>query len=45
MILYICVSYIQDIAYAIAACNSESKFAKAYSKGMKKTEYWEVGSL
>ena len=27
---------------AIAACNSESKFAKAYSKGVKKTEYWEV---
>ena len=30
---------------AIAACNSESKFAKAYSKGVKKTEYWEVGRL
>jgi len=29
---------------AIAACNSESKFAKAYSKGVKKTEYWEVGA-
>jgi len=27
---------------AIAACNSESKFAHAYSKGVKKTEYWEV---
>jgi len=27
---------------AIAACNSESQFAKAYSKGVKKTEYWEV---
>lgn len=27
---------------AIAACNSESKFAKAYSKGVKKTDYWET---
>jgi len=32
-----------QFAAAIAACNSESKFAKAYSKGVKKTEYWEVG--
>jgi len=28
---------------AIAACNSESKFAKAYSQGIKKTDFWEVG--
>jgi len=26
---------------AIAACNSESKFAKAYSDGVKKASYWE----
>jgi citrate synthase len=26
---------------AITACNSESKFAKAYSSGVKKTDYWE----
>jgi len=30
---------------AIAACNSESKFASAYSKGVKKTEFWEVWTL
>lgn len=33
-----------QFAAAIAACNSESHFAKAYSKGVKKTEYWEVGT-
>lgn len=27
---------------AITALNSESKFAKAYSSGVKKAEYWEV---
>jgi citrate synthase len=26
---------------AITACNSDSKFAKAYSDGVKKTSYWE----
>jgi len=26
---------------AVTACNSESKFAKAYSDGVKKTLYWE----
>lgn len=26
---------------AVTACNSESKFAKAYSEGIKKTDYWE----
>lgn len=26
---------------AITACNSDSKFAKAYSSGVKKTAYWE----
>ncbi|XP_023232990.1 citrate synthase, mitochondrial-like [Centruroides sculpturatus] len=26
---------------AITACNTESKFAKAYSEGAKKTTYWE----
>ena len=26
---------------AITACNSESKYAKAYSDGVKKTKYWE----
>lgn len=26
---------------AVTACNSESKFAKAYSEGVKKTQYWE----
>lgn len=26
---------------AVTACNSESKFAKAYSDGVKKTQYWE----
>jgi len=34
-----------QFASAIAACNSESKFAKAYSKGIKKTDYWEVCGL
>ena len=29
---------------AIIACNSESKYAKAYSDGAKKTTYWEVSS-
>ena len=29
---------------AIAACNSESKFSKAYSDGVKKSDYWEVCS-
>lgn len=28
---------------AITACSSESKYAKAYSQGVKKTQYWEVG--
>lgn len=27
---------------AIAALNHDSKFAKAYSQGMKKTEYWKT---
>ena len=27
---------------AIAALNSESKFAKAYGEGIHKTKYWEV---
>ena len=30
---------------AITACNSESKFARAYSEGVKKTTYWEVRRL
>lgn len=30
---------------AITACNSDSKFAKAYSDGVKKTGYWEVRIL
>lgn len=29
---------------AITALNSESKFAKAYSQGVKKAVYWEVCS-
>ena len=29
---------------AITALNSESKFAKAYADGVKKTQYWEVGT-
>ena len=28
---------------AITALNSESKFAKAYSEGVHKSKYWEVG--
>ena len=28
---------------AITAMNTESKFAKAYHDGVKKTSYWEVG--
>ena len=28
---------------AITACNSESKYAKAYSDGAHKSTYWEVG--
>jgi len=27
---------------AIAALNSESKFAKAYADGIHKSKYWEV---
>ena len=27
---------------AITACNSESKYAKAYADGVKKALYWEV---
>ena len=27
---------------AITALNTESKFAKAYADGVKKTKYWEV---
>lgn len=30
---------------AITALNSESKFAKAYHSGVKKTQYWEVNIL
>lgn len=29
---------------AITACNTESKFAKAYSDGISKTKYWEVSN-
>ena len=29
---------------AITALNSESKFAKAYSEGVKKAHYWEVNN-
>ena len=28
---------------AIVACNTESKFKKAYENAVKKSEYWEVG--
>lgn len=28
---------------AITALNSESSFARAYSEGVHKTKYWEVG--
>ena len=31
-----------QFAAAVTACNSESKFVKAYSEGVKKTLYWEV---
>ena len=27
---------------AVTACNSESKFAKAYSDGVHRDKYWEV---
>jgi citrate synthase len=30
-----------QLSAAVTACNSESKFAKAYSDGVKKTLYWE----
>ena len=30
---------------AIAALNSESKFAKAYADGIHKSKYWEVKTL
>lgn len=30
-----------QFAAAIIACNTESKFKKAYEQGVKKTEYWE----
>ena len=30
---------------AIVACNTESKFAKAYSDGANKTSYWEVSEF
>lgn len=31
-----------QLSSAVTAMNSESRFAKAYSDGVKKTEYWEV---
>ena len=30
---------------AIAALNSESKFAKAYAEGIHKSKYWEVKNI
>lgn len=33
-----------QFAAAIAAMNSESKFAKAYADGIHKSKYWEVGN-
>ena len=30
---------------AITAMNSDSKFAQAYTDGVNKASYWEVGSL
>lgn len=29
---------------AVTALNSESNFARAYSEGVHKSKYWEVGS-
>jgi hypothetical protein len=29
-----------QLSAAVTAMNSESKFAKAYAKGLKKSEYW-----
>ncbi len=29
---------------AITACNSESKFSRAYAEGVKKSSYWEVSN-
>ena len=31
-----------QFAAAIAALNTESKFAKAYADGIHKSKYWEV---
>lgn len=31
-----------QFAAAITACNTESKFMDAYTRGVKKSEYWEV---
>ncbi|KAG8188287.1 hypothetical protein JTE90_012120 [Oedothorax gibbosus] len=31
-----------QFAAAVTACNTESKFAKAYSEGVSKTKYWEL---
>ena len=33
-----------QFAAAIAALNSESKFAKAYADGIHKSKYWEVSA-
>lgn len=30
-----------QLSSACIAMNTESKFVKAYNKGIKKTEYWE----
>ncbi|CAH1395722.1 unnamed protein product [Nezara viridula] len=30
-----------QLSAAITACNTESKFAEAYNRGIKKSEYWE----
>ncbi len=34
-----------QLVCAVAALNSESKFAKAYTEGIHKSKYWEVSHL
>ena len=33
------------LSAAVTALNSESNFARAYSEGVNRTKYWEVGNF
>ena len=34
-----------QLSAAVTALNSESTFARAYSEGINRTKYWEVGNF